>query len=158
MADRWAAYGPPGDPPSWGFTGPGVSRPLSFGTDPVLTLVLGAGGLERLGDRLADVLGQVVEGDGDRFAGRAVRELGRARREAALAYRDAERDADQLGVAELHAGPVRAVVDDHVHSGGEQRLVSLLPRRGDRGVVLLRDDDDRLERRDRGRPDGALFA
>ena len=68
-----------------------------------------------------------------------------------------KRDADQLGVAELHARPVRAVVDDHVHPRVEERRVGPLPRLGDRGVVLLRDDDDRLERRDRGGPDDALL-
>jgi hypothetical protein len=102
------------------------------------------------------VLGQVVQGHRDRFAGCAVGQLGGPRGEAALADRDAEGDADQLGVAELHAHPVGPVIDDHVYPGAQQRLVGPLPRFGDHGVVLLRDDDDRLERRDRDRPDDAL--
>src|SRR5580704_9810641 len=69
---------------------------------------------DRVRDRLADVLGDLVERDLDRLAGRAVGELGDAVGQAALADRHPERDADELGVAALDAGPDLAVVDDHV--------------------------------------------
>src|SRR5258708_36433734 len=47
----------------------------------LLTLVLRSGGGEGLRNGLADVLGQVVEGNRDRLAGRAVGEFGGARRQ-----------------------------------------------------------------------------
>src|SRR5579859_3426390 len=111
---------------------------------------------ERLGDGLADVRGQVGERDLDRGAGLALGELGGAGGQAALADGDPERDADQFGVAELHARPDRPVVHDDVDSGVGQGHVDLLPRFGHRGVVLLGDHDHDLERGHRDRPDDAL--
>src|SRR5580704_10445561 len=111
---------------------------------------------ERLGDGLADVRGQVGQRDLDRRAGLALGELGGARGQAALADGDPERDADQLGIAELHARPDRPVVHDDVDSGVAQGRVDLLPRLGHRGVVLLGDHHHHLERGHRDRPDDAL--
>src|ERR1700722_19244065 len=111
---------------------------------------------ERLGDGLADLRGQVGQRELGRGAGLALGELGGARVQAALADGDPERDPDQLGVAELDAGPARPVVHDDVHARVGQRHVDLLPRLGHRGVVLLGDHDHDLERGHRYRPQDAL--
>src|ERR1700691_1084588 len=115
-----------------------------------------AGGDDRFGDGLADVLGQVGEGNLDRGAGLALGELGGAGGQAALADGDPERDADQFGVAELDPGPDLPVVHDDVDAGVGQGHVDLLPRLGHRGVVLLGDHHHDLERGHRDRPDDAL--
>jgi hypothetical protein len=100
--------------------------------------------------RLADAPGDLIQRHRGRLAGGAVADPGVARGQAAPADRDPERDAGGCGVAELHARPHRAVVDDRVHARVEQPPVHLPAHPGDGGIVLLPGHHDRLERRDRG--------
>ena len=57
------------------------------------------------------MLGYLVQRNTDGDAGRAVGQLRVPGGQASLAHGDAERDADQFGVAELDAGPDLTVVD-----------------------------------------------
>src|SRR4051794_16626719 len=107
---------------------------------------------------LPDVLGQLgAQRDRDGGAGGAVGELGGPRSQAPLAHGNPERDAGQLGVAELDAGPDRAVVHDDLDARVQQGLVHPLALGRHFGVLGLGDHHHDLERGDRDRPDDALF-
>jgi hypothetical protein len=76
-------------------------------------------------------------------------------REALRADGDAQREADEVRVLELHARAFVAVVEQHVDAGGEQLRVDLLGRRAHAVFLAERGHDDG-KRRDRDRPDDAV--
>ena len=74
--------------------------------------------------------------------------------ETARADRDAQRRAEQVGVVELDAGPLFAVVGEDVQSGVRERGLDL----GDGGrdiIAAAQGDDVNVEGRDGARPDDA---
>ena len=77
--------------------------------------------------------------------------------EAAGADGDPQRDADQVGVLELAAGPLVPVVEQHFHPAGRQLLVKHFGGALDLGVVGIDHGHQDLEGGARQRPDDAVF-
>src|SRR5262245_15214936 len=110
-----------------------------------------------LEDRLDHRLRGLVEVEVALPAVLPARELDLAGREALRPDREAPGDPDQLGVRELHAGPLVAVVEQDVDARLPELLVEALPclRRGD--VLRVQHCDHELEGSHVQRPDDSLL-
>src|SRR5499427_5450753 len=86
---------------------------------------------------VADVRQDLPQSHADRLAGDPPGDLHHALGQAALAHGDPQRDAGELGVAELHPGPLGPVVDDDLDTRRGELLVHRLARLGDLGVFGL---------------------
>ena len=84
-----------------------------------LCAALSPGGREAV----ADMRNNLAGGDLDGLAGGPLGDLDHALRQAALADGDPHRDPGELGVADLHPGPLGPVVDDDLDPGGGKLVV-----------------------------------
>ena len=77
--------------------------------------------------------------------------------QAASADHHAQRNADQVGILELDAGALIAIVQQHVDAGGRQFLVELVGNVGDLGLFHVERDQQHFVGSQRQRPDDAVF-
>src|SRR5205814_5144087 len=72
--------------------------------------------------------------------------------ESLLPDRDSQRQADQIGVLELHAGTLVAIVEQHLDARLGELTVELLSRLAHRRVLHLQRQKRYVQWRDAGRP------
>ncbi len=107
--------------------------------------------------REGEQVGERVEGDLLLLAGAAQLHLDGAVGQPALAHHQLQRPADEVGVGELHAGALVAVVDGHLEAQVGQ-LASHALGLGLHGVVAHgQRDDAHMGRRNRERPHDAML-